>query len=126
MGVGYPADILHAVCQGVDLFDCVLPARNGRHGYLFTRRGVIKIKNARYRDDTGPVDPACRCLTCTSVSRAFLHHLVRCRELTGAVLGTVHNIAYFLDFMGDLRHAIAAGTLAELAAERSVGEDAAE
>lgn len=109
MGVGSPADLAHAVGCGVDLFDCVLPARNARHGYYFTRGGVIKIKNARFRDDPRPIDPDCRCPACTQVSRAFLHHLVRAGELTGKVLGTLHNLAYFLDFMADLRQAIESG-----------------
>lgn len=113
MGVGYPDDLAHAVSAGVDLFDCVLPARNARHGHLFTREGVIKLKNARWREDPRPPDAACRCPTCSSASRAFLHHLVRCGEITGAVLATVHNVAYFLDFMADLRQAIASGRLAD-------------
>jgi len=106
MGVGTPADLAHAVTRGVDLFDCVLPARNARHGVLFTRQGELRIRNARYRDDPQPVDPDCPCDTCRRVSRAFLHHLVRAGELTGAVLATVHNLRYFLDFMGEVREAI--------------------
>lgn len=116
MGVGYPADILHAASHGVDLFDCVLPARNARHGVLFTRAGVLKIRHARYRDDPRPVDPACGCPCCTRLSRAFLHHLVRAGELTAPVLATLHNLRYYLDFMGELRQAIALGALADLAA----------
>jgi queuine tRNA-ribosyltransferase len=116
MGVGYPADILHAAAQGVDLFDCVLPARNARHGVLFTRAGVVKIRHARYRDDPRPLDPACGCPCCTRLSRAFLHHLMRAGELTGPVLATLHNLRYYLDFMGELRQAIALGALADLAA----------
>ncbi len=116
MGVGYPDDILHAVRQGVDLFDCVLPARNARHGVLFTRSGLLKIKNARHAADPAPPDPACGCPVCRRVSRAFLHHLVRSGELTGAVLATVHNLHHYLDFMADLRHAIRSGRLSDLAA----------
>jgi queuine tRNA-ribosyltransferase len=116
MGVGYPADILHAAAQGVDLFDCVLPARNARHGVLFTRSGVIKIRHAAYRDDPRPLDPACGCPCCVRLPRAFLHHLMRTGELTGPVLATLHNLRYFLDFMGELRQAIALGALADLAA----------
>jgi queuine tRNA-ribosyltransferase len=111
MGVGYPDDIRHAVSHGVDLFDCVLPARSGRHGLLFTREGEIRIKNARYRTDSLPLDPSCRCTTCCSTSRAFLHHLMRQDPLTGKVLCTVHNLRFYLDFMEDLRNAIAAGEL---------------
>ena len=112
MGVGYPEDIAHAVSQGVDLFDCVLPARNARHGVLFTREGLLKIKNARYASDPLPPDPDCSCPACSRISRAFLHHLVRSGELTGAVLATMHNIRYYLDFMGQLRQAIRSGTFA--------------
>lgn len=115
MGVGYLEDILQAVRCGVDLFDCVLPARNARHGYLFTRRdGVLKIKNARYREDFRPVEEGCSCPACRRVSRAFLHHLVRSGELTGAVLATLHNVQHYLDFMGEVRQSIASGALQQL------------
>ena len=117
MGLGTPLDILHAVRSGVDLFDCVMPARNARHGVLYTRRGVLRIKNARFRDDDRPVDAACSCPLCTRQSRAFLHHLVRAGELTGAVLATLHNVRYYLDFMADLREGVQLGTLADLARE---------
>jgi queuine tRNA-ribosyltransferase len=110
MGVGYPRDILHAVSQGVDLFDCVLPARNARHGVLFTRQGVLKIRNARYKEDPRPVDPECGCPACSRVSRAFLHHLARSGELTAAVLATLHNLRFYLDFLGDIRQSISLGT----------------
>jgi len=116
MGVGYPADILHAATHGIDLFDCVLPARNARHGVLFTREGALKIRNARFRDDPRPVDEGCGCPCCSRLSRAFLHHLVRAGELTGPVLATLHNLRYYLDFMTELRQAIALGALADLAA----------
>jgi queuine tRNA-ribosyltransferase len=115
MGVGYPEDILHAVAHGVDLFDCVLPSRNARHGNLFTREGILKIKNARFRDDPRPLDVECGCPLCRRGSRAFLHHLIRCGELTGAVLGTLHNLTFYLDFMADLRQAIVLGKLQGLA-----------
>ncbi|MGD2114313.1 MAG: tRNA guanosine(34) transglycosylase Tgt [Acidobacteriota bacterium] len=114
MGMGTPADILHAVRQGVDLFDCVLPARNARHGNLFTRGGVVKLKNARYRDDPLPPDPACGCPTCRRVSRALLAHLIRSREITGMVLATIHNLSFYLDFMAEIRQATASGALAAL------------
>lgn len=120
MGVGYPEDIRHAVAQGVDLFDCVLPARNARHGVLFTREGVLKIKNARYKDDPRPLDPACGCPACRRTSRAFLHHLTRSGELTAAVLGTLHNLRFYLDFMADLRQAIELGVLTD---SRTTGGD---
>ena len=124
MGVGYPGDILHAVSHGVDLFDCVLPARNARHGVLFTRDGVVKIKNAKYKEDPRPLDPECGCPACSRTSRAFLHHLTRAGELTAAVLGTLHNLRFYLDFMADLRQAIGLGALTELGekhATRSTG-----
>jgi queuine tRNA-ribosyltransferase len=110
MGVGYPQDILHAVSQGVDLFDCVLPARNARHGVLFTRQGVLKIRNARYKEDPRPIDAECGCPACSRVSRAFLHHLMRSGELTAAVLATLHNLRFYLDFLGDIRQSITLGT----------------
>ena len=113
MGVGYPEDILHAVMQGVDLFDCVLPARNARHGVLFTREGSLRIKSAAFRSDPRPIDKNCGCPACAQVSRAFLHHLMRWEELTGRILATQHNLWFYLDFMGEVRESIAAGTLAE-------------
>jgi queuine tRNA-ribosyltransferase len=116
MGVGTPGDIVSAVSHGVDLFDCVLPTRNARHGLLFTRDGVLRIKNARYRDDERPLDEACGCPACRLCGRAYLHHLVRSGELTGAVLASLHNLRYYLDFMAEVREAIASGRLAQLAA----------
>ncbi len=115
MGLGTPEDILHAVGQGVDLFDCVLPSRNARHGTLFSSTGMVRIKNARYRDDPRPVDAACGCSLCRLHSRAFLHHLFRCGEITAKVLATEHNVRFFLHFMAGLRRAIAAGGLADFA-----------
>lgn len=106
MGVGTPDDLLHAVRAGVDLFDCVLPARNGRHGLLYTRTGLVKIRNAAHRDDPRPLDPVCGCPVCARVSRAFLHHLARSGELSAAVFGTLHNLRFFLDFMAEIRKAI--------------------
>ena len=117
MGLGTPLDILHAVGCGVDLFDCVIPSRHARHGALYTRRGLLKIKNARFRDDPRPVDDRCSCPLCRRQSRAFLHHLVRTRELTGAVLATLHNLRYYLDFMADVRQGVELGTLPALAGE---------
>lgn len=115
MGVGTIPDMLHAISHGVDLFDCVLPARNGRHGLLYTRGGALRIKNARFRDDTGPLDPECACPVCSRLSRGFLHHLFRAGELSAAVFGTLHNLRVFLDFMGEARDAIAAFRVADLA-----------
>ncbi|MCB1055425.1 MAG: tRNA guanosine(34) transglycosylase Tgt [Acidobacteria bacterium] len=125
MGVGYPEDILHGVMHGIDLFDCVLPSRNARHGLLFTRQGPVKIKNARYRDDPRPIEDGCPCPTCRRVSRAFVHHLFKCGEITGAVLATLHNLRHYLDFMEDLRQALQSGALRELAADRTAGPVAA-
>lgn len=116
MGVGTPADILHGVRAGIDLFDCVLPARNGRHGLLFTRRGMVRIKNAAHAGDAGPVDAECGCPLCRRLSRAFLHHLFRAGEITAPVLGALHNLRFFLDFMAEVRKAIGSGRLADLAA----------
>ena len=117
MGLGTPRDVVHAVRHGTDLFDCVLPSRNARHGVLFTRQGPLRIKGAKYRADSRPVDEDCECPACRSVSRAFLRHLLRCGELTGAVLATQHNIRFYLDFVAHLREAISSGSLSELAAE---------
>lgn len=116
MGVGTPVDIVSAVSHGVDLFDCVLPTRNARHGLLFTRQGLLRIKNARFRGDERPIDDACGCPACRHCGRAFLHHLIRSGELTGAVLASLHNLRFYLDFMAEVREAIASGRLAHLAA----------
>ena len=113
MGVGTPEDIVAAVAAGIDLFDCVLPTRNARNGWLYTRRGDVKIKNARHRDDPGPLDPECACYTCRRFSRAYLHHLHRAGEILGARLNTIHNLHYYLELMRGLREAIAARDLGE-------------
>jgi queuine tRNA-ribosyltransferase len=109
MGVGTPEDMVHAALMGVDLFDCVLPTRNARNGWLFTRRGDIKIRNAKYRHDTRPLDECCPCYTCRNFSRAYLHHLQRCNEILGAQLNTLHNLFYYHELMGAIRTAIEAG-----------------
>jgi queuine tRNA-ribosyltransferase len=106
MGAGTPEDLLAAIACGVDLFDCVLPTRNARNGWLFTRHGDIKIRNARYRDDTGPLDPDCRCATCRNFSRSYLHHLQKINEILGARLNTLHNLHYYLGLMSRARQAI--------------------
>jgi queuine tRNA-ribosyltransferase len=113
MGVGTPQDIATAVEAGVDLFDCVLPTRNARNGWLFTRQGIIKLRNRRYRTEVTPVDESCTCYTCRNFSRAYLHHLQRVNEMLGARLNTIHNLHYFQQVMADLRRAIEEGRLAE-------------
>jgi queuine tRNA-ribosyltransferase len=116
MGVGTPEDLVDAVCAGVDMFDCVMPTRNGRNGWLFTRFGDVKIKNARYANDTTPLDEVCQCYTCRNFSRAYLHHLHRVGEILGARLNTMHNLHYYQELMQGLRVAIANGTLQQYAA----------
>jgi queuine tRNA-ribosyltransferase len=111
MGVGTPEDIVHAVGQGIDMFDCVMPTRNARNGHLFTRHGDIRIKNAAHKTDTRPLDETCDCYCCRNFSRAYLHHLHRCNEILGARLNTIHNLHYYQTLMRELRAAIAAGTL---------------
>ena len=121
MGVGTPADLVRGVSLGIDMFDCVLPTRNARNGYLFTSTGVVKIRNAAHRADPGPVDQECACYACQNFSRAYLHHLDRCGEMLGAMLMTIHNLRYYHDLMARLREAIEAGTLAGLARTVSIG-----
>ena len=111
MGVGTPEDIVEAVQNGIDMFDCVLPTRNARNGWLFTRFGDVKIRNARHRVDTGPLDESCDCYTCRNFSRAYLHHLQRSNEILGARLNTIHNLRYYLTLLSGLRQAIADATL---------------
>ena len=116
MGVGTPEDIIDAVASGIDLFDCVLPTRNARNGWLYTRFGDVKIRNARYRDDTRPLDQDCGCYTCRNFTRAYLYHLHKANEILGARLNTLHNLHYYQELMRTLRAAIEAGTLAATAA----------
>jgi queuine tRNA-ribosyltransferase len=106
MGVGTPEDIIEAVAAGLDMFDCVLPTRNARNGWLFTRFGDIRIRNARYRDDTAPLDERCACYTCTNFTRAYLYHLQKANEILGARLNTLHNLHYYQELMSNLRLAI--------------------
>ncbi|MBY8828704.1 tRNA guanosine(34) transglycosylase Tgt [Hephaestia mangrovi] len=115
MGVGKPDDIVGAVERGVDMFDCVLPTRSGRTGQAFTRGGPINIRNAKFGEDEGPLDPACPCPVCATWSRAYLHHLVRAGEILGAMLMTEHNIWFYETLMADLRAAIAETRLAQFA-----------
>ncbi|WJW74534.1 tRNA guanosine(34) transglycosylase Tgt [Thiohalobacter sp. IOR34] len=117
MGVGRPEDLVEAVRRGVDMFDCVMPTRNARNGYLFTHAGTVKIRNSRHRRDTGPLDPRCDCYTCRNYSRAYLHHLDRCNEILGARLNTIHNLHYYQRLMQGLREAIAGGRLEAFAAD---------
>jgi queuine tRNA-ribosyltransferase len=106
MGVGTPEDLVDAVARGVDMFDCVLPTRNARNGQLFTGRGRVSIRNARYRDDPRPPDPDCPCPTCRTASRAYLRHLHQANEMTAATLMSVHNLFFYLDMMGSMRQSI--------------------
>ncbi|HMA32339.1 MAG TPA: tRNA guanosine(34) transglycosylase Tgt [Casimicrobiaceae bacterium] len=121
MGVGTPEDLVAGVSAGIDMFDCVLPTRNARNGWLFTRHGDIRIRNARHKADTGPLDPTCSCYTCRNFSRSYLHHLHRINEILGARLATIHNLHYYLTLMAELRDAIAADRLAAYAAEFAAG-----
>tara|TARA_R110002033_G_scaffold18903_9_gene49267 strand:+ start:2330 stop:3457 length:1128 start_codon:yes stop_codon:yes gene_type:complete len=113
MGVGKPDDIVGAVARGIDMMDCVLPSRSGRTGQVFTRHGVLNIKNARHQDDPRPIDDACTCPACTNYSRAYLHHVFRSQEMISSMLLTWHNLHYFQQIMGEMRTAIAAGTFAQ-------------
>ncbi len=111
MGVGKPEDIVEAVRRGIDMFDCVMPTRNARNGHLFVTDGVVKIRNARHKDDTSTLDPECDCYTCKNYSRAYLHHLDKCNEILGARLNTIHNLRYYQRLMQGLRDAIEADQL---------------
>jgi len=113
MGMGTPEDLIEAAGAGVDMFDCVLPTRNARNGWLFTRFGDIRIRNARYRDDTAPLDEHCGCHTCRNFSRAYLYHLQKTNEILGARLNTLHNLHYYQELMRELRAAIEKGQLAD-------------
>ena len=117
MGAGKPHDILKAVHCGVDMFDCVLPTRNARTGFLYTRTGLLRIRNNRYRMDTRPVDEDCTCYTCQHYSRSYLRHLDRCGEILGARLNTIHNLHYFQDLMREIRQAIVDGNFSEYSRE---------
>src|SRR5690606_21677843 len=111
MGVGTPEDLVEGVSRGVDMFDCVMPTRNARNGWLFTRYGDVIIRNARYRDDTRHLDRSCDCHTCSHFSRAYLHHLQRANEITGARLYTLHNLHFYLQIMKDMPEPIEQGRL---------------
>lgn len=117
MGVGKPADIVEAVRRGVDMFDCVMPTRNARNGHLFVTEGVIKIRNAKHRYDTSPLDENCSCYTCKNFTRSYLHHLDKCGEMLGAQLNTIHNLHHYQQLMLDLREAIAESRLDDFVSE---------
>ena len=117
MGVGKPADLVEGVRRGIDMFDCVMPTRNARNGHLFTSTGVIKIRNAKHRHDTQPLDAECDCYTCTNFSRGYLHHLEKCGEMLSAQLNTIHNLRFYQTLMAGLRDAIAQGKLDSFADE---------
>jgi queuine tRNA-ribosyltransferase len=117
MGVGTPDDLIGAVQRGVDMFDCVIPTRAGRTARAYTRAGIFNLRNARFADDAGPLDPACPCPACTRHSRAYLHHLFRCSEILGPMLLTWHNVQYYQDLMAGLRTAIREGRLFAHAAD---------
>jgi len=129
MGVGYPTDILDAVARGIDMFDCVIPTRHARNGYLFTADGTVRIRNARHREDARPLQEDCQCYTCRNYSRAYLRHLDQCGEMLGGRLNTIHNLHFYLQLMRDIRAAIETGGFAEFdrafRARLSAGEAAA-
>ena len=113
MGVGTPSDLVEGVAFGIDMFDCVMPSRNARNGYLFTSEGVIKIRNAKHKKDTRPLDPNCKCSTCCNYSRSYLHHLQKTNEILGARLNTMHNLFYYQHLMKLIRISIENNTFTE-------------
>jgi queuine tRNA-ribosyltransferase len=117
MGVGRPEDLVESVRRGVDMFDCVMPTRNARNGYLFTSTGIVKIRNAQHRHDVSPLDARCDCYTCKNFSRSYLHHLDKCGEMLGSQLNTIHNLRFYQNLMAGLRGAIEAGTLSDFIAD---------
>jgi queuine tRNA-ribosyltransferase len=122
MGVGRPQDIVEGVRRGIDMFDCVMPTRNARNAHIFTRAGVLRIRNARFDRDTRPLDEACGCYTCRNgFSRAYLRHLDKCGEMLGPMLATIHNLHYYLDLMRGMREAIVAGAFDDFVAEFYAG-----
>ncbi len=125
MGVGTPEDLVAGVAAGIDMFDCVMPTRNARNGWLFTRFGDLRLRNARYRDDPAPIDEHCSCHACSHFSRAYIHHLQKVNEILGARLATIHNLHFYLTIMREMREAIAAGRFepwrAGFAADRARG-----
>jgi queuine tRNA-ribosyltransferase len=126
MGVGLPTDILDAVKRGVDMFDCVIPTRHARNGYLFTDNGTVRIRNARHRDDPEPLQADCECYTCQNYSRSYLRHLDACGEMLGSRLNTIHNLHFYLRLMRRIRAAIEAGTFEEFDKEFRLKQAAGE
>ena len=114
MGIGKPLDIAYAVRAGVDMFDCVIPTRNARNGQLFTSEGIKRIRNAKYANDTSPIDPNCQCHTCKNFSISYIKHLDRCNEILAARLMTIHNVYFYQNLMAKLRNAIISSSLDEL------------
>jgi queuine tRNA-ribosyltransferase len=112
MGVGTPEDLVEGVARGIDMFDCVMPTRNARNGWLFTRYGDVKIRNAKYKNDLRPVDPTCDCYACRGFTRAYLHHLQKVNEILGARLNSIHNLHYYLNLMQEIRDALDTGNFA--------------
>ena len=117
MGVGKPEDLVEGVRRGIDMFDCVMPTRNARNGHLFVTNGVVKLRNSRYKTDTGPLDAECDCYTCKNYSRAYLHHLDKCKEILGSQLNTIHNLRFYQRVMKGLRDAIEQGKLGDFVSE---------
>lgn len=128
MGVGTPEDIVEAVSRGVDMFDCVLPTRNGRTGGVFTSEGDLNIRNAQFRNDESPLDPNCRCSVCKRYSRAYIRHIFTAKEILGPILISHHNLSFYLDLMKKIRLAIGAGEFSEFrnafAEQRAAGRAA--
>jgi len=127
MGVGTPEDLVEGVAQGVDMFDCVMPTRNARNGWLFTRFGDLRIRNAKYKIDMRPLDETCPCYTCRNFTRAYLYHLDKVNEILGARLNSIHNLHYYQQIMREMREAIAAEKFSsfqqQFASERARGVD---
>ena len=111
MGVGTPLDIVKSVESGIDMFDCVIPTRHARNGYLYTSKGVIKIRNSQHRESLKPLDDSCDCYTCKNFSRSYLHHLDKTKEMLGSTLQTIHNLTFYINLMRNLRVSIETGTL---------------
>ena len=126
MGVGTPEDLVESVARGIDLFDCVLPTRNARNGQLFTSRGRLSIRNARFKQDPRPADPGCRCYTCRTASRAYLRHLHQAGEITAMILMTIHNLSFYLDTLKTIRQSIVLGRFEELRRELLAAQHAGE
>jgi len=115
MGLGTPIDIIKAVSVGVDMFDCVIPTRHARNGQIYTHSGVVKIKNARYINDLGPLDDECGCYTCSNFTRSYLRHLFNCNEILGLRLATIHNLSFYIKLMDDIRKSIQSDTFEKFA-----------